>query len=116
MISAITQQQAEFLLLLSKTGFLTNKHLEQVGFARLKTSNHYLTKRLLDGQFIGRMYVVGGFGFARKVLYFLAKYYIFLQRKGLNLYQKLIIYHLKTYVFLHSKAEFILLKMGKKYQ
>lgn len=73
MISAITQQQAEFLLLLSKTGFLTNKHLEQVGFARLKTSNHYLTKRLLDGQFIGRMYVVGGFGFARKVLYFLAK-------------------------------------------
>lgn len=69
----ITPQQLEFLLLLSKTGFITNKHLEQVGFAKLKNSNHYLTKRLLDGQYIGRVMVVAGFGFGRKVMYFLSK-------------------------------------------
>lgn len=55
------------------TGFLTNKHLEQVDFAKLKNSNHYLTKRLLDGGYIGRLMVSSGFGFGRKVMYFLVK-------------------------------------------
>lgn len=70
---AVTPHQLEFLKILSMTGFLTNKHLEQVNFAKLKTSNHYLTKRLLDGGYIGRMMVSSGFGFGRKVMYFLVK-------------------------------------------
>lgn len=36
MTGSITPQQLEFLKILSKTGFLTNKHLEQVDFAKLK--------------------------------------------------------------------------------
>lgn len=73
MTGSITPQQTEFLYLLSKTGFLTNKHLEQVDFAKLKNSKHYLTKRLLDGGYIGRMMVSTGFGFGRKSMYFLVK-------------------------------------------
>lgn len=73
MTGSITPQQLEFLKILSKTGFLTNKHLEQVDFAKLKNSNHYLTKRLLDGGYIGRLMVSSGFGFGRKVMYFLVK-------------------------------------------
>lgn len=30
----MTPKQTEFLLLIAKTGFLTNKHLEQVGFIK----------------------------------------------------------------------------------
>lgn len=70
---AVTPQQLEFLKILSTTGFLTNKHLEQIGFAKLKNSNHYLTKRLLDGGYIGRVMISSGFGFGRKVMYFLVK-------------------------------------------
>lgn len=70
---AVTLQQLEFLKILSMTGFLTNKHLEQVDFAKLKNSNHYLTKRLLDGGYIGRVMISTGFGFGRKVMYFLVK-------------------------------------------
>lgn len=73
MTGSITPQQTEFLLLLSKTGFLTNKHLEQLQFAKLKNSNHYLTKRLLDGRYIGRVMVSSSFGVGRKVMYFLVK-------------------------------------------
>lgn len=69
----VSPQQLEFLKLLSMTGFLTNKHLEQIHFAKLKNSNHYLTKRLLDGGYIGRVMVSSGFGFGRKVMYFLVK-------------------------------------------
>lgn len=70
---AVTPQQLEFLKILSTTGFLTNKHLEQIGFSKLKNSNHYLTKRLLDGGYIGRVMISSGFGFGRKVMYFLVK-------------------------------------------
>lgn len=73
MTGSITPQQTQFLYLLSKTGFLTNKHLEQVDFAKLKNSKHYLTKNLLDGGYIGRVMVSSGFGFGRKVMYFLVK-------------------------------------------
>lgn len=73
MTGSITPQQTEFLYLLSKTGFLTNKHLEQVDFAKLKNSKHYLTKRLLDGKYIGRLMVSSSFGVGRKSMYFLAK-------------------------------------------
>lgn len=73
MTGAVTPQQLEFLKILSMTGFLTNKHLEQIQFAKLKNSNHYLTKRLLDGGYIGRVMVSSGFGFGRKVMYFLVK-------------------------------------------
>lgn len=90
MTGSITPQQTEFLYLLSKTGFLTNKHLEQVDFAKLKNSNHYLTKRLLDGGYIGRLMVSSGFGFGRKVMYFLVK-------KGAELVAQTYIYPLKTY-------------------
>ena len=91
MTGSITPQQLEFLKILSKTGFLTNKHLEQVDFAKLKNSNHYLTKRLLDGGYIGRLMVSSGFGFGRKVMYFLVK------KRGRNWLLKLTIYPLKTY-------------------
>lgn len=73
MAGSITPQQTEFLYLLSKTGFLTNKHLEQVDFAKLKNSKHYLTKRLLDGRYIGRLMVSSSFGVGRKSMYFLVK-------------------------------------------
>lgn len=73
MTGSITPQQTEFLYLLSKTGFLTNKHLEQVDFAKLKNSKHYLTKRLLDGKYIGRLMVSSSFGVGRKSMYFLVK-------------------------------------------
>lgn len=73
MTGSITPQQTQFLYLLSKTGFLTNKHLEQIGFAKTQNSKHYLTKRLLDGRYIGRLMVSSGFGFGRKVMYFLVK-------------------------------------------
>lgn len=73
MTGAVTPQQLEFLKILSMTGFLTNKHLEQINFAKIKNSNHYLTKRLLDGGYIGRVMVSSGFGFGRKVMYFLVK-------------------------------------------
>ena len=68
---AVTPQQLAFLKILSITGFLTNKHLEQINFVKLKASNHHLTKRLLDGSYIGRVMVSSGFGFGRKVMYFL---------------------------------------------
>lgn len=73
MTGSITPQQAKFLLLLSKVGYLTNKHLEQIGFVKAKNSNHYLTKNLLDGQYIGRILVSSSFGVGRKVMYFLVK-------------------------------------------
>lgn len=73
MTGSITPQQTQFLQILAKTGFLTNKHLEQIGFAKTQNSKHYLTKRLLDGRYIGRLMVSSGFGFGRKVMYFLVK-------------------------------------------
>lgn len=69
----MTPKQLDFLRLLANTGFITNKHLEQVGFAKTTNSNHYITKPLLDGKFIGRIMVSNAFGLGRKVVYFLAK-------------------------------------------
>lgn len=69
----MTPKQLEFLRILATTGFITNKHLEQVGFDKAKNSNSYLTKPLLDGKFIGRIMVSNSFGLGRKVVYFLVK-------------------------------------------
>ncbi|WP_148091354.1 hypothetical protein [Conchiformibius steedae] len=69
----MTPKQLQFLRLLAKTGFITNKHLEQVGFDKTTNSNHYITKPLLDGKFIGRIMVSNAFGIGRKVVYFLVK-------------------------------------------
>lgn len=73
MTGSITPQQTEFLKILSKTGFLTNKHLEQIGFAKTQNSKHYLTKNLLDGGYIGRVLVSHSWGVGRKSLYFLVE-------------------------------------------
>ncbi len=73
MSGAITPQQTDFLRLLSTTGFITNKHLEQVNFGTPKNSKHYLTKRLLDAGYIGRVMIASPYGIGRKVMYFLAK-------------------------------------------
>jgi hypothetical protein len=69
----MTPKQTEFLLLIAKTGFLTNKHLEQAGLSKINHSNHRTTKDLLLNGFIGRIMVASGFGIGRKVVYFLAK-------------------------------------------
>ncbi len=73
MSGQITPIQLEFLRLLTKTGFATNSHINQIGIVKLKQSNNYLTKRLLDGGFIGRVLVYASFGSGRKVMYFLTK-------------------------------------------
>ena len=73
MTGAVTPQQLAFLKILSMTGFFTNKHLAQMGLVKLSTTNSYLVKRLLDGGYIGRVMVSSGFGFGRKVMYFLVK-------------------------------------------
>lgn len=69
----MTPKQTEFLLLIAKTGFLTNKHLEQAGLSKINHSNHRTTKDLLLNGFIGRIMVASGFGIGRKVVYFLTK-------------------------------------------
>lgn len=69
----MTPKQLQFLRLLSKTGFITNKHIEQVGFDKAKNSNSYITKPLLESKLIGRVMVANAFGLGRKVVYFLAK-------------------------------------------
>lgn len=72
MTSILTPKQLDFLRILAQTGFITNKHLAQLDFAKASNSNHHLTKRLLDGGYIGRIIVVNSFGMGRKVMYFLA--------------------------------------------
>lgn len=69
----MTPKQNEFLLWLAKTGFLTNKHLEQLGLSKTNHSNHKMTKDLLLNGFIGRIMVASGFGIGRKVMYFLSR-------------------------------------------
>lgn len=69
----ITQQQLDFLRLLSRTGFLTNGHLKQLGFGSPNSSRHFLTNRLLEGKYIGRVMIVANIGTGRKVMYFLSK-------------------------------------------
>lgn len=68
----MTPKQLEFLRILATTGFITNQHLEQIGFDKASNSNSYITKSLLEGKFIGRIMVANAFGIGRKVLYFLS--------------------------------------------
>ncbi len=72
-MASITPTQYKFLKLLVRTGFATNKHLCQVGLTKEKTSNHYITDRLLANQYIGRLIIVPAFGFGRKVMYYVTK-------------------------------------------
>lgn len=71
----ITPLQLEFLRLLKRTGFATNKHLEQVSIGKnpTKNSQSHLTKGLLSSNHIGRVNVVSGYGIGKRVMYFLTK-------------------------------------------
>lgn len=69
----ITPQQTELLRLLAQTGFVTNKHLEQAQIGHIRNSRHHLTKRLLDGRYIGRVMHSSSYGIGCRVMYFLAK-------------------------------------------
>jgi hypothetical protein len=71
----ITPLQLDFLRLLNRTGFATNKHLEQVSIGKnpTKNSQSHLTKGLLSSNHIGRVNVVSGYGVGKRVMYFLTK-------------------------------------------
>ena len=69
----ITPKQYEFLKILAKIGYITNPLIEQAGLVKKQTSNHFITRQLLGGGYIGRIMVVPSFGFGRKVLYYLTK-------------------------------------------
>lgn len=103
----IQPKHIEFLLLLSKTGFLTNKHIEMLGFASLKTTNHNLANTLLTGGYIGRVMVSTGFGFGRKVMYFLVK-------KGAELLEEIYGYSLETLTFSNLKGGIYTKKNGEE--
>lgn len=71
----ITPLQLDFLRLLTRSGFATNRHLEQmeIGKNPLKNSQSYLTKGLIEAQCVGRVNVVSGYGIGQRVMYFLTK-------------------------------------------
>lgn len=65
--------QTNFLRLLTKTGFATNKHLEQMNINKIKNSNHYLTKKLLEHGYIGRVMVTASWGAGRKTMFYITQ-------------------------------------------
>lgn len=65
--------QTDFLRLLTKTGFATNKHLEQMNINKVKNSNHYLTKKLLEHGYIGRVMVTASWGAGRKTMFYITQ-------------------------------------------
>lgn len=73
MIGILTPQQVRLLRLLSRTGFATNKHLEQMQINKVKNSNYHITKTLLDRGYMGRVLVSSGWGVGRKVMYYITK-------------------------------------------
>ena len=73
MSGLLTPTQTAFLRLLTRTGFATNKHIEQMNINRLKNSNYHISRRLLDGGYIGRVMITPSFGTGRKVMYYITK-------------------------------------------
>jgi DNA-binding MarR family transcriptional regulator len=69
----ITPLQVDFLRLLTRTGFATNAHIQQMQIGHPTNSKHYLTKRLLDGLYIGRVMMASPYGFGRRTMYYLTK-------------------------------------------
>lgn len=72
---SVSHLQIEFLRLLGRTGFATNRHLEymSIGKNATKNSQSYLTKALLSSQYIGRFSVKSSFGIGQKTMYYLTK-------------------------------------------
>lgn len=73
MSGQITPVQTKLLRLMTSTGFASNKHISQMNINKLKTSNAYLTKRLIAGGYIGRVLVNTSFGGACRVMYYITK-------------------------------------------
>lgn len=71
----ISPIQLDFMRLLARVGFATNKHLAQVSIGKNPTKNSqtYLTKRLIEGGLVGRVRVVSGYGIGGRVMYYLTK-------------------------------------------
>lgn len=73
MTGQITPIQMDFLRLLTRTGFATNQHIDQMEIIKLKQSNSHLTKRLINSNYIGRVLISAEFGTGRKVMYYITK-------------------------------------------
>lgn len=73
MSGLLTPTQIKFLRLLTRVGFATNKHLEEMQINKNKNSNFHITDRLLKGNYIGRVMVTATWGAGRKVMFYITK-------------------------------------------
>lgn len=70
-----TSRQINILRLLTRIGFVTNKHLEQmeIGINPTKNSQSRVMQALISAGYIARVNVVSGFRIGKRVMYYLTK-------------------------------------------